>query len=136
MKIDAKQTGKVNQQRTYWELEVPNDRNVGILLQHGGDGQLYYDGATGDVLDTNKKTVSSCTSLLAGSIVGINIWYIKADPNYQNLVTFYKDGTIVNELPFSIEGSQLSPIVFVNNEESKDVVNEDHESFKHNPGNV
>ena len=69
MKIDAKQAGKVNQQRTYWELEVPNDRNVGILLQHGGDGQLYYDGATGDVLDTNKKTVSSCTSLLAGSIL-------------------------------------------------------------------
>ena len=136
MVMDAEKVGKPNKQRTYWELEVPEDRNVGILLEPQGSGGLYYDGATGDVLDTNKKTVASCAPILAGSTVGINIWSMKKDSNYQNFTTFYTQGKLVNTLPFCIQGTQLSLTVYLDKEDSKVILNVDNNSVKYNPGNV
>ena len=66
-----------NQQRSYWELEVPKNTNIGILMLSEGQVIVYYEGATGEVLDTKKKSFTPYSRLLPGSTVGINIWSIK-----------------------------------------------------------
>ena len=136
MEIDNQKAGETNQQRSYCELEVPKDANVGILMQSEGHGDIYYDGATGDVLDTNKKTVASYTPLSPGSTVGINVWSVKEDSHIKTFLSLTNDGLANNVIPFSLQGTLKSPSIYIDNEDSKVVVNVDKESFKHNPGNV
>ena len=136
IEMNAEKTGNAEQQRSYFEVVVPNESNIGMLMQSEGQATVYYDGATGEVLDTNKKTVRPCTPLLPGSTVGINIWSIKEELDNQNFITVSKDGIESNVVPFTLKGMLIPPTIYVDNEELKVVVNVDSKTFKNNPGNV